>query len=582
MLICLEASAEDAARTAWTTDVRYHPRLRRVRSAAGAGARRSSRASRRATRPRRARALARHAGVRPHGRRADDVHEGMVRRVPRRGGRDAAARPRAHDQDGAGDRAASGSRTRSRRRRCTTSAASCEPGMKESEVAALWQGYVHGEGTARDDVELALPFSLVWAGKGIKTFTATGDLPVVEGEPVLFEIWVCADGYWADHTKNLVVGELKPEYAELEEQLMEVYDGALGARASPGARWPSFDRVVRGTRAMGYPGQPSHPICHGIGARAHEPPYPHQAGGGTFEEGMVLAVEPGVYWEGGGGLRVEDNFLDHARRAREAVGVPGRGRCAVERDLDRRAERRVPPRRAASGCTTRRCATASRPSASCSTPSRSSRSRGCSTSSASTGSRPGFPRVSQDDWDAVKLIAGAGLRAQVWGFSRAVPADLEALVELGVPRVGDRVADLRPEAERDRRRPREDARADHERDALRRGARHPRRVLRRRLDARGAGLLRARLQVGGRGGREGGRRRRHARHRVAGGGRRARREDGRVGRAGRAGALPRAQRLRARDRGCGRRGARGRDAGSRGRSTAWASARATRTSARSR
>ncbi len=44
----------------------------------------------------------------------------------------------------------------------------------------------------------------------------------------------------------------------------------------------------------------------------------------------------------------------------------------------------------------------------------------------------GFPRVSQDDWDAVKLVAGAGLRAEVWGFSRAVAADLEALVELGV------------------------------------------------------------------------------------------------------------------------------------------------------
>jgi isopropylmalate/homocitrate/citramalate synthase len=45
----------------------------------------------------------------------------------------------------------------------------------------------------------------------------------------------------------------------------------------------------------------------------------------------------------------------------------------------------------------------------------------------------GFPRVSQDDWNAVAKIAGAGLKAQVWGFSRAVPADLEALVELGVP-----------------------------------------------------------------------------------------------------------------------------------------------------
>ncbi len=44
----------------------------------------------------------------------------------------------------------------------------------------------------------------------------------------------------------------------------------------------------------------------------------------------------------------------------------------------------------------------------------------------------GFPRVSEDDWRAVELVAGAGLRAEVWGFSRAVPADVEALVEIGV------------------------------------------------------------------------------------------------------------------------------------------------------
>jgi Xaa-Pro aminopeptidase len=184
------------------------------------------------------------------------------------------------------------------------------PGMKEAEAAALWQGFVHAEGTGwRGKVELALPFSLVWAGRGIKTFTATGDLPVVEGEPVLFEIWVCADGYWADHTKNLVVGELRQDYAELEAALMEVYETAL-RRIRPGASMADLDRTVReGIAAMGYPGQPTHPVCHGVGARAHEPPYPHQAGGGEFEEGMVLAVEPGAYWPGGGGLRVEDNFL---------------------------------------------------------------------------------------------------------------------------------------------------------------------------------------------------------------------------------------------------------------------------------
>lgn len=44
----------------------------------------------------------------------------------------------------------------------------------------------------------------------------------------------------------------------------------------------------------------------------------------------------------------------------------------------------------------------------------------------------GFPRVSDDDFRAVRLIAEAGLRAEVWGFSRAVQADVEALVELGV------------------------------------------------------------------------------------------------------------------------------------------------------
>jgi isopropylmalate/homocitrate/citramalate synthase len=44
----------------------------------------------------------------------------------------------------------------------------------------------------------------------------------------------------------------------------------------------------------------------------------------------------------------------------------------------------------------------------------------------------GFPRVSQEDYEAVRRIAGAGLSAEIWGFSRAVHADVEALVELGV------------------------------------------------------------------------------------------------------------------------------------------------------
>jgi Xaa-Pro aminopeptidase len=189
-------------------------------------------------------------------------------------------------------------------------AAELRPEMKESEAAALWESFVHGEGTGwKGQVELALGFSLVWSGPGIRTFTATGHRPVSEDEPTLFEIWVCADGYWCDHTKNLCPGELRPEYAELEEQLLSVYETLIGL-CSPGQSLAELDRAGRdAVAAIGYAGQPSHPLCHGVGARAHEPPYAHQAGAGEVAEGMVLAVEPGVYWEGGGGLRVEDNFL---------------------------------------------------------------------------------------------------------------------------------------------------------------------------------------------------------------------------------------------------------------------------------
>ena len=187
--------------------------------------------------------------------------------------------------------------------------ASLEPGMTESEAAALWLGHVHGAGTRRGDVDLALGFSLVWSGPGIRTFTATSDRPVQANEPTLFEIWVCVDGYWCDHTKNVCPGELEPRYDELLEQLLGVYRAALD-HLRPGASLAELDRLVRaGIEAAGYPGQPSHPIAHGVGARAHEPPYAHQAGGGTIEENMVLAIEPGIYWPGGGGLRLEDNFL---------------------------------------------------------------------------------------------------------------------------------------------------------------------------------------------------------------------------------------------------------------------------------
>jgi isopropylmalate/homocitrate/citramalate synthase len=60
----------------------------------------------------------------------------------------------------------------------------------------------------------------------------------------------------------------------------------------------------------------------------------------------------------------------------------------------------------------------------------------------------GFPRVSDDDRRAVELIRDAGLEAEVWGFSRAVEADVKALVELGVHSsvIESPISDLKLEA----------------------------------------------------------------------------------------------------------------------------------------
>jgi Xaa-Pro aminopeptidase len=310
VLICLEASEEDAARMAWTRDVRFfsgyderdpRPPVARVLEVAREAASEYGRVGLELS-------LGTQASDRMVGEPTTFTAEWFAAF-----GESADATPLL-----AAARAVKTEQEIERMRLANTIAAAAmehcklviDAGMTEAQIAAEWEGFVHGEGTGWDGkVELALGYSLVWSGPGIKTFTATTSRAVVEGEPTLFEIWVCADGYWCDHTKNLVVGELTMEYGELERGLMDVYLDAVEF-VRPGASFAELDRRIReGITGIGFPGQPSHPICHGVGARAHEPPYAHQAGGGEMVAGMVLAIEPGCYIDGGGGLRVEDNFL---------------------------------------------------------------------------------------------------------------------------------------------------------------------------------------------------------------------------------------------------------------------------------
>src|SRR5215211_1660289 len=220
-LICLEASADDAARTAWTTDVRLlkgyddgDPRPPTARTLD----------------------LALEA-ARPYGRAGLELSLGTQASDRMVGEPTTYTRawfdawPEAADATPLLNeaRATKTGQEVERMRLANEIAAlamehcrdELRPGMKESEVGGMWNGFVHGVGTGFEGrVELAHGFSLVWSGPGIRTFTATADRPVQANEPTLFEIWVCADGYWCDHTKNLCPGELTPEYSRLVGQLL--------------------------------------------------------------------------------------------------------------------------------------------------------------------------------------------------------------------------------------------------------------------------------------------------------------------------------------------------------------------------
>ena len=222
MLICLEVSADAAARTAWTEDVRFVSGYDADRPAPADRAHARARARRRrAVRARRARALTRDAGVRPDGRRADDVHQSLVRRLSRGGRRDAAAEHGAGDQDPAGDRA-DAPRQRDRRRRDGARRRAAPP---RACARARRPRSGTATSTARAPASTgrsSWPTASRSSGRAPESGRSppTGHRPVQEHEPTLFEIWVCADGYWCDHTKNLCPGELTPEYDLLTDQLL--------------------------------------------------------------------------------------------------------------------------------------------------------------------------------------------------------------------------------------------------------------------------------------------------------------------------------------------------------------------------
>ncbi len=126
------------------------------------------------------------------------------------------------------------------------------------------------------------------------------------GETVVIDAGAMVDGYNADCTRTFVTGplpeELKAAYeATLEGQLAgleAVRSGVTGVDADAAAR----DEI----EAAGLGEKFGHGLGHGVGLEVHEAPRLSRESTDTLAAGNVVTVEPGVYLEGLGGIRIED------------------------------------------------------------------------------------------------------------------------------------------------------------------------------------------------------------------------------------------------------------------------------------
>ncbi|TFE19725.1 M24 family metallopeptidase [Cohnella luojiensis] len=132
---------------------------------------------------------------------------------------------------------------------------------------------------------------------------------VAEGELLLFDLGVFADGYASDITRTFAVGEISDEMKKIYGAVLEGNVRAIEA-IRPGVSFGSLDRAARDSiEAAGYGPYFNHRLGHGLGMDIHEYPSIHGRNEDLLLAGMVFTVEPGIYIPSVGGVRIEDDVL---------------------------------------------------------------------------------------------------------------------------------------------------------------------------------------------------------------------------------------------------------------------------------
>jgi Xaa-Pro aminopeptidase len=179
-----------------------------------------------------------------------------------------------------------------------------QPGMTERQVA--WEL----EKVVRDHGADKMAFVTVASGpNGAMPHYATGERVIQAGEPIVMDFGALIDGYHADLTRTVALGEPNGRYRQVYDIVLQAQQAAL-AGIRPGMTGKQADALARDViAAAGYGEFFGHSLGHGLGLVVHERPWVSHLRRGEeqmLQAGMVFTIEPGIYLPGEFGVRIED------------------------------------------------------------------------------------------------------------------------------------------------------------------------------------------------------------------------------------------------------------------------------------
>jgi len=129
---------------------------------------------------------------------------------------------------------------------------------------------------------------------------------IVADDTVIIDVGALVDGYHSDMTRTFVIGEVSDEQQEIYELVLRAQLAGLAA-LHPGVPTAEVDEACRAVfREAGYDDLFIHGTGHGVGLDIHEEPFAAATSTAVLVEGDVVTVEPGLYRDGFGGVRIED------------------------------------------------------------------------------------------------------------------------------------------------------------------------------------------------------------------------------------------------------------------------------------